>query len=40
MHYTRPDLKPYPAMIKDKSLVYDEVAYEQLMDQTHPRTDK
>ena len=27
-------------MIKDKSLLYDPVAYEQLMDQTHPRTDK
>lgn len=32
MHYTRPDLKAYPAMIKDKSLVYDTVAYEQMMD--------
>lgn len=38
MHYNRPDLKPFPAMVKDKG--YDEVAYEQLMDQTHPRTDK
>jgi len=28
MHYTRPDLKPFPAMIKDKSMVYDTVAYE------------
>ena len=32
--YTRPDLKPYPAMVKDSSEYYDN-AYQQLLEKNY-----
>lgn len=36
--YNRPDLKPKAAMVKDTSLLYDEVAYSQMMEQNHTKS--
>ena len=33
--YTRPDLKPKAAMVKDTDIFYDDVAYKQLIDQNY-----